>query len=37
MRDREDLVFVVPVVFLVMPVTVVFALYPGLLSLNLTA
>lgn len=34
---RKEIAMMVPVVFLVMPVTVVFALYLGLLSLNLTA
>jgi hypothetical protein len=33
----ESLTFAVPVVFLVMPVTVLFALYPGLLAINLAA
>ena len=35
-RDAEDskcLTFAVPVVFLVLPVTVLFALFPGLISI----
>jgi tight adherence protein C len=34
---RKEIAMMVPVVFLVLPVTVVFALYPGLLSLNFRA
>ena len=34
--DRETLALVVPVVFLVLPVTVVFALYPGFVTLTVT-
>ena len=32
---RKEVLMLVPVVFLIMPVVVVFALYPGLVSLNL--
>jgi tight adherence protein C len=32
-QDQEILAFAVPVVFLVLPVTVLFALYPGLISI----
>jgi tight adherence protein C len=32
-QDQEFLAFAVPVVFLVLPVTVLFALYPGLISI----
>jgi tight adherence protein C len=31
--NEECLTFAVPVVFLVLPVTVLFALYPGLISI----
>lgn len=34
---RKELAMLVPVVFLVLPVTVVFALYPGFLGLTLTS
>ena len=34
---RKEIAMMVPVVFLVLPVTVVFALYPGLLSLSFRA
>jgi tight adherence protein C len=34
---RKEIAMMVPVVFLVMPVTVLFALYPGLLAINLAA
>jgi tight adherence protein C len=32
-EDSERLTFAVPVVFLVLPVTVLFALFPGLISI----
>ena len=32
-QNRQRLTFAVPVVFLVLPVTVLFALYPGLISI----
>ena len=32
-EDRSTLTFAVPVVFLVLPVTVLFALFPGLISI----
>ena len=32
--DRESIAFVVPVVFLILPVTILFALYPGASFLN---
>jgi tight adherence protein C len=31
---RKEIVMMVPVVFLVLPVTVVFALYPGLIQIS---
>jgi len=31
---RESLTLVVPVVFLVLPVTILFALYPGLIQIS---
>jgi len=34
---RKEIGMMVPVVFLVMPVTVLFALYPGLIAVNLAA
>lgn len=34
---KKEVLMLVPVVFLIMPVVVVFALYPGLVSLNLLA
>ncbi len=34
---RKELAMLVPVVFLVLPITVVFALYPGFLGLTLTS
>jgi tight adherence protein C len=34
---RKEIAMMVPVVFLVMPVTVVFALFPGFIGLSLTA
>jgi hypothetical protein len=33
LKDSERLTFAVPVVFLVLPVTVLFALFPGLISI----
>ncbi|WP_238997965.1 type II secretion system F family protein [Nocardioides limicola] len=33
---RKEVLMMVPVVFLVLPVTIVFAFYPGLIGLNLT-
>ena len=32
-EQREGITFAVPVVFLVLPVTVLFALFPGLISI----
>ncbi|MFN2388126.1 MAG: pilus assembly protein TadB, partial [Actinomycetota bacterium] len=32
---RREVLMLVPVVFLIMPVVVVFALYPGIVSLDL--
>lgn len=32
---RREITMMIPVVFLVLPVTVAFAVYPGLSSLNL--
>lgn len=34
---RKEIAMMVPIVFLVLPVTIVFALYPGLFNLDLTA
>jgi tight adherence protein C len=34
---RKEILMLVPVVFLVLPVTVIFALYPGLAQFNVIA
>lgn len=33
---RREIAMLVPVVFLILPVTVMFALYPGLVALDFT-
>ena len=33
---RREIAMLVPVVFLILPVTVMFALYPGLIALDFT-
>ena len=33
---RKEIAMMIPVVFLVLPVTIVFALFPGLANLSLT-
>jgi tight adherence protein C len=34
---RKEIAMMVPVVFLVLPITILFALYPGLLAITLVA